>query len=241
MGDLITRSAGGRGNYQRVEIATLLARYAALAVAVERRPGSPEGVALVDIDEALARIPERLFQVLELRGLKRLTNAESARELGVHPNTTSRRYMTALSWIRSYLNGAIDAPTLRELSWREWAKTNVEYVLEDFLEPPSGGPGRPASISLAVDELVLRLHCRGVTQRMICATLNERFPRADGRTWSRSSVRSVLHRYDAPQRARGRRPRPGTYRPGDITQPNYREVEFGEALCDPDELLAKRR
>jgi hypothetical protein len=179
------------------------------------------------------------LQVLELRGLKRLTNAEAARELGVHRNTVSRRYMAGLRWVRSYLNDPTDVPVLRAVGWREWAQMNVDRVLGDF-ESRSGGPGRPASISPEVDELVLRLHCGGATERTIVAALNDELPRAD-RRWTRSSVRSVLRRYDAPRRSRGRRRTRGFYGLGDITQPDYREIEFGEALCDPDELLARRR
>jgi hypothetical protein len=149
----------------------------------------------------------------------------------------SRRYNAALSWLHTYLQTREPHPVLRELTWREWAQGNAERVLADMQDGGAGGPGRPASISDEVDKLVLQLHASGLTQREIAARLNTRFPRATD--WTRSSVRSVLKRYSAPQRPRGPKPSKGRYSPGDVTRTDYREVEFGESLYDPDGLRAR--
>jgi hypothetical protein len=230
-----------RHNYTLGEVARLLARYAAIAVAVESRPGSNEAGQLADIDVALSRLPEREFQVLELRGLKRLTNVEVAQVFSVHPNTASRRYMTALRSVHASLNGVSSTPVIRSVEWREWAGSNVERVLTDFDSSRPGGPGRPPTISREMDELVLRLHCAGAKEREIVDVLQREFPREDNGAWTRSSVRSVLRRYHAPRRPRGPRPRRGSYRPGDVTRANYREIELGEPFCDAEALLLKTR
>lgn len=195
---------------------------------------------LADLEQALERVPASLYEALTLRGLEQRTNVEAARAVGVHPNTMSRRYMNGLRWLVDYLNEPRTLVQRRAVSWRAWATANVEAVLAAVEDDARPGPGRPPQISLAVDERALRLHCAGSTERAIVDALNLEFPRSGGRQWTRSSVRSILRRYRAPKRPPGRRPAPGRYRFGDVTQPTYREVEFGEPLCDPDELLAGR-
>jgi hypothetical protein len=211
-----------------------------MAVLVEQRPGSMMAAELADLDDGLARIPEAFFSVLELRSLKRLSNREAASELGVHQNTASRRFMDAVTWLTDYLNGRLAAPEIRSVNWRQWVSGNAAEVLERLEESRAGRSGRRPSFPPEVDARIVVMHCAGATERSICAALNSEFPRADGSTWTRSSVRSVLRRYNAPRRPRGRRPAKGGYRPGDITQTNYGEIEFGEPLCDPWILLQQR-
>jgi hypothetical protein len=212
-----------------------------MAVAVAGYPGSREAAILMDLDEGLERIPESYFQVLELRGLRGLANQEAAEVLGVSPNTMSRRYNGGVRWLIDYLHDPKTSAPVRQLDWREWALTNVQEVLEglELKRPP--GPGRPPTISSEIDERVLRLHCAGSSERAIAERLNDEYPRGDETPWTRSSVRSVLNRYAAPRRPRGRRRTPGTYRPGDITRPDYLEIEVGRDFCEPDALLERGR
>jgi hypothetical protein len=220
------------------EVAVLVARFAALSVATEFRRSNEYEAQLADLEGALERLPEPLYEVLTLRGLKRRPNEEAARALGVHRNTVSRRYMAGIRWLHSYLNQPRPVPVLRVVDWRDWALTNVEEVADAYESVAMPGSGRPVQIPLEVDERILELHCAGSTEREIVAVLNAELPRSDGREWTRSSVRSVLRRYDAPRRPRGRRRARGSYAPGDITKSNYREIEFGQRLCDPKQLMA---
>jgi Sigma-70, region 4 len=240
-----TKTHDRRGRiYSKGELAVLVGRYAALAAAIEggldRRRGAMLEAQLADVEEALARLPKPLYEAVTLRGLLRLTNTEAAKRLGVHPNTTSRRYMRAVRWLTDYLNGPRSVEPIRELAWREWARKDVDrarMALEDGQAP---GPGRPIVISRTVDETVLRLHCAGSTERNIVQELNRKHPREGGREWTRASVRSVLKRYRVPKRPRGRRRTPARYYLGDFTKSDYREIEFGEHFCDPEALLLLR-
>jgi hypothetical protein len=231
-------------SYSVPEVALVVSRFAASAALVERtdrRKASMIEAQLADIEGGLERIPDVLYEALTLRGLKRHTNVDAAQATGVHPNTMSRRFMRGLRWLTDYLNDPCPLERLREVEWRSWAAEYSQSVLDAVEREEQGGPGRPPEIAREVDERVLGLHCAGSSERSIVEVLSREFPRADGREWSRSSVRSVLRRYRAPTRPRGRRVRRGHYRPGDITQPNYREIEFGEPLCDPEELLSRGR
>jgi hypothetical protein len=220
------------------EVAVLVARFAALSVATQWRRSSEFEAELADLEGAHERLPEPMYEVLTLRGLKRRLNEEAARVLGVHRNTVSRRYMAGIRWVHAYLNEPRPSPVLRVVDWRDWALTNVAEVADTFEGALAPWPGRPIEIPLEVDPRILELHCTGSTERQIVATLNTEVTRADGRRWTRSSVRSVLRRYNAPRRPRGRRRARGTYRPGDVTRSDYREIEFGQPLCDPKQLLA---
>jgi hypothetical protein len=230
--------------YSEREVDRLIKRFAALAVAVERsldrRRTSMIETQLADLEVGLERMQMRPYALATLRGLWGLTNVEAARLLGVHPNTASRHYVSAVRWLTEYLNKPEPLAPVRELSWRAWARANAERVRESLEDRHAPGPGRPVKMSIAVDETVLRLHCGGSTEREIAETLNRRHPRED-RQWTRASVRSVLKRYQVPRRPRGRRRPRGSYRPGDFTRPDYREVEFGEPFCEPEALLRLRR
>jgi hypothetical protein len=227
-----------RRSYGLAEVAVLIARFAALSVATEWRRSAAIEAELADLEGALERVPERFYEVLVLRGLKRRLNVEAARILGVHRNTASRRYMAGIRWMHRYLNHPVALPALRHVDWRDWALSNSEEVAEAFESPGIPGPGRPAQIPFEVDKRILELHCGGSTEREIVAALNAAFPRTEGRAWTRASVRSVLRRYNAPRRPRGRRRARGSMSFGDVEKPNYREIEFGQPLCDPSKLLA---
>jgi hypothetical protein len=225
--------------HEAPDVERLVQHFAALAVASERERFKWVDAELSDLEDALGRIPDHLYEALTLRGLKRLTNVEAAREARVHRNTMSRHYVAALRWLRTFMEDPPRLPRRRSVDWREWAQTSDEDILED-LEPATrdSSLGRPTQISPKVDERVLKLHCGGSTEREIARTLNVEFPLPDDRSWTRSSVRSVLRRYQAPKRPRGRRPQPGMFRAG---RSDHREIEFGEPLCDPRELLLKRQ
>jgi hypothetical protein len=147
--------------------------------------------------------------------------------LGVHPNTVSRRYMAGIRWLHDYLNHPRALPVLRAVDWRDWALGNVEEVAERFEGTAAPGPGRPARISFAIDERIPELHCRGSTERDIVGLLNVEFARTDGRPWTRSSVRSVLRRYNAPRRPRGRRRTRGCTVPATSRRPTTERLNVG--------------
>jgi hypothetical protein len=179
------------------DVALLLKRYAGMAAAVEgpgRRGGALVEIQLVDIEDGLARLPAPLYEVVTLRGLLALTNGEAALRLGLHRNTVSRRSNRALHWLASYLRGGESRSPIRELKWRSWATSDAERALESLDDRPAPGPGRPPAIPPAIDEVVLRLHATGWTEREIAQVLLQEHPRPDGRSWTRASVRSVLKR-----------------------------------------------
>jgi hypothetical protein len=224
--------------HARADVEQLVQHFAELAAASERGFKRVDAE-LSDLEVALGRIPDHLYEALTLRGLKQLTNVEAAREARVHRNTMSRHYVAGLRWLRTFTENPRRLPQRRSVDWREWAQTNdddMSGASEQAAKVSSSG--RPPQIPREVDGRVLRLHCAGSTEREIARTLNAELPRPAGDSWTRSSVRSVLRRYGAPKRPRGRRPQLGTHRVG---RSNYREIEFGEPLCDPDELLLARQ
>lgn len=181
---------------------------------------------LADLEVGLERLQNDLYAAATFRGLWGLTNVKAAEMLGLHRNTTSRHYTRAIRWLTEYLNKPEPIAPVRELGWRAWARADAEHAREVAEDGHAPGAGRPVEIPIGVDETVLRLHCGGSTEQEIAQALNRTQPRED-RQWTRASVRSVLTRYQVPKRPRGRRRVPGSYRPGDFTRPDYREIEYG--------------
>jgi predicted DNA-binding protein (UPF0251 family) len=226
--------------YDAEYVAETIARFPALTRYAETEPDSHVATRLADIEEALERMPEDMVDVLRLRGLQRMRNADAALTLGVHRNTTSRRYMRGLRWAVEYLNKRPPMERIRELKWRDWVHATVAVPPPLELRKAKARRGRSPSISADVDLRVLELHCSGTTERDIATALNAEFRRTDGRRWTRDSVRSVLRRYEAPVRPPGPRPTSGRYNLGDVTRSDYGEIEFDIPLCTPEELLERR-
>jgi RNA polymerase sigma factor (sigma-70 family) len=74
---------------------------------------------LLDIDDALRRLPDDQFEVVEVRSLYGLRTAEAADWLGVHPNTVRNRYNAAVGAIVGHLNGDAPLPIRRSSSWHD--------------------------------------------------------------------------------------------------------------------------
>jgi hypothetical protein len=177
-GERRQRPRSRRHTYSVSDVALLLKRYAGMAAAVEgpgRRGGALVEIQLVDIEDGLARLPAPLYD-------------------GSAPKHVSRRSNRALHWLASYLRGGESRSPIRELKWRSWATSDAERALESLDDRPAPGPGRPPAIPPAIDEVVLRLHATGWTEREIAQVLLQEHPRPDGRSWTRASVRSVLKR-----------------------------------------------
>jgi DNA-binding CsgD family transcriptional regulator len=232
------------GRYSSVDVADLLGSYPGMVRRVRAGRGGDVEEELRWLEVALARLPERMYEVLRLRVREGLTNRQSAARLGVHPNTASRRYLAGVAWLAGFLTAPELGPALRRLDWRE--------AVRDLPPPPRSrlpekaragrgraGGGRPRRIPVAIDVEVVRCYCAGLTQQEIADRLNARTVPAVGREWRRSSIRTILRRYNVRTRPRGRRleraSSPGVS-PGRV---DYRHAVFGEPLCDADELLRR--
>jgi len=108
-------------NYSQEEIENLLAAYAEHRGRLEgtkptERPAmrskrsdgssSPLHARLLDLEDALSRLPDDLFEAVELVAFYGLPPSEAAQWLGgVHPNTARNRYAAAVRAIVDHLNG----------------------------------------------------------------------------------------------------------------------------------------
>jgi RNA polymerase sigma factor (sigma-70 family) len=140
--ELSGRSAGsdlletaGEETYSRAEVESLLATYGEHRGRVEgtmpperpitpsKRAGggsSPLHARLLDLEDALNRLPDRLFQAVELQALYGLSAADAAQWLDVHPNTARNRYAAAVRAIVDHLNGVdVLPPGRRRGSWSD--------------------------------------------------------------------------------------------------------------------------
>lgn len=82
---------------------------------LEQRASQIDGLALRDLDRALARLPEEQREVLLLVGLEELSYAEVARTLGVPQGTVMSRLSRARARFRAILAGEA-APMLKVVS-----------------------------------------------------------------------------------------------------------------------------
>jgi RNA polymerase sigma factor (sigma-70 family) len=81
-------------------------------------PTGALGARLLDLEAALARLPDDLFTAVESVSLYGLGFEEAAQWLGVHPNTVRNRCRAALRAITDHLNGAnLLGPARRPLEW----------------------------------------------------------------------------------------------------------------------------
>lgn len=223
---------------ERDAVQELLARTPLLARRIRSDPDSPEKHELALLTAGLVRMPEPLYQVVRLREFEHLRNNEAAARLGVHRNTASRRYLRGLDWLAGYCR-APDS-LLRPLR-----------KLEIPVAPPNrevgrSGPlgssrrrGRPQRIPLWVDVEVVRAYCAGQTQQEIADRLNVEGIDAVGSEWRRSSIRTILSRYNVPRRPSGRRMTQVGYSPGTGKRVDYENTMRGTPICDADALLRK--
>lgn len=90
--------------YGETEVALLLGHYAALE---GRRGRAWVAVRLIDIDRALAALPEEERTAVVLHGIRQRTLADTARAVGVSLTTIHRRYWSGVHRMVDYLNGRL--------------------------------------------------------------------------------------------------------------------------------------
>lgn len=76
-------------------------------------------VRLIDLERAIERLPDDLYDALEAVALDELSVDEAGPWLGVHPNTVRNRYRKAVTALMEYLNGEASlGPRRQRRSWR---------------------------------------------------------------------------------------------------------------------------
>jgi RNA polymerase sigma factor (sigma-70 family) len=73
---------------------------------------------LLDLEDALSRLPEREYRVVEVHGFYGLSVRETAEWLGVHENTVRNRFRSAVRAIAAHLNG--EKPLLERTRKPDW-------------------------------------------------------------------------------------------------------------------------
>ncbi|MDQ3670837.1 MAG: sigma-70 family RNA polymerase sigma factor [Actinomycetota bacterium] len=119
--------------YSTAEVKRLLESYAQLWGRLEgtrsetvssgrRTRGQAESslrVRMLDLERAIERLPDDLYESLEALALDELSSEEAGPWLGVHPNTVRNRYRRAITALTAYLNGETPlAPRRPRRSWR---------------------------------------------------------------------------------------------------------------------------
>lgn len=118
------------GGYTTSRVKELLPRYAELRARLEttrsddplrtrggRRTSSDLPAILVDLDDALERLADDLFEAVELVDYYGLSAAEAAGWAGVHENTIRNRHARAVKRLAEILCDKDGAPRRRVLDW----------------------------------------------------------------------------------------------------------------------------
>src|SRR5262249_56716554 len=74
---------------------------------------------LLDLEDALSRLSDDAYRVVEVYGFYGLSQQETAEWLGIHENTVRNRFRAAVKAITAHLNGSDSLPQrTREPEWR---------------------------------------------------------------------------------------------------------------------------
>lgn|SRR3954469_9652640 len=98
-----------RPNYKADEVKALIENYATLT---EKRDTTPRGLhylaMIADLDQALARLPLKFYEVVLLHGLLGIPQYEVASILHVSQQAVSKRYRQGLEEVVYVVNGEQD-------------------------------------------------------------------------------------------------------------------------------------
>jgi RNA polymerase sigma factor (sigma-70 family) len=98
-----------RPNYKPEEVRAMVEEYAALTAKADTNPGGMRTlIQLADLNNALARIPLKYWEVVLLHGLLGLSQEQTAETLRVSQQAVSKRYRRGLEDATYYINGGID-------------------------------------------------------------------------------------------------------------------------------------
>jgi DNA-directed RNA polymerase specialized sigma24 family protein len=216
--------------YGYAEVRGLVEHYAVGAAYLQGAGSGRKDLAarLLDLDIALAQLPEPAFEILTLRGLQDLDVHDTAEALAISQSAVTRRYRHALEQLATLMNEPPrTAPTRTDTGWWEWVQQ--EPTARETSTRTAAG--RPVQTGQAVEERIVVLACAGTTQREIAKA--EGVPRA--------TVQSVLRRYAVPKPPRGQRPKATNYSAGQVSRPDYPLLMGEGQYCAPAELIRAYR
>ncbi len=97
-----------RANYREFEVRGYIEEYESYRDRRDTKPGAPLRVllCLADVDKCVARLPFKEKQAILLIGKAGLAHRTAGVLVGASTSTMSRRYLTGMERLVTYLNGA---------------------------------------------------------------------------------------------------------------------------------------